>query len=160
MLIHASKITLDASSGVYVGGYALPIVRYGIWTPSLNSAVVSSYTTQYGWYSKVNQAVTVGFIVKATCRSGYDSTTISISGLPFTPMFTTAGGGMCSGAYVGGGFTFQCFVAETSGSISTRVQASNNTTATNLATSASGCNYPSGGGVVTISGTITFMSNS
>lgn len=160
MTIHASKITLDASSGVYHGGYALPIVRYGIWTPSLNSSVVSSYTTQYGWYSKVNQAVTVGFIIKATCRSGYDNTSISISGLPFTPMFSAAGGGMCSGAYVGGGFTFQCFVAETSGSITTRVQACNNTSATNLSTSASGCNYRSGGGEITLSGTITYMSNS
>lgn len=159
MLVHAKKITLDANSGVFLGGFALPIVRYGIWSPYLNSAVVSSYTTQYGWYSKVNQAVSVGFLIKATCKSGYDSTTISISGLPFTPLFSAAGGGMCSGAYVGGGFTFQCFVAETSGSISTRVQACNNTTATNLATSASGCNYPSGGGVITLSGTITYMAN-
>jgi hypothetical protein len=160
MTIHATKIHLDARSGVYLDGYAIPIVRYGTWSPYLNSSAVSSYTTQYGWYSKVNQAVTVGFCVKATCRSGYDSTTISISGLPFTPMFSAAGGGMCSGAYVGGGFTFQCFVAETSGSITTRVQACNNTTATNLSTSASGCNYPSGGGAITLSGTITFMSNS
>jgi hypothetical protein len=160
LTIHATKITLDASSGVYLGGYAIPIVRYGTWTPSLNSSAVSSYTTQYGWYSKVNQAVTVGFCIKATCKSGYDSTTLSISGLPFTPMFSAGGGGMCSGAYVGGGNTFQCFVAETSGSVTTRVQACNNTSATNLSTSASGCNYPSGGGVITLSGTITFMSNS
>ena len=160
MLIHADKITLDASAGVYHGGYPLPIVRYGIWTPSLNSSVVSSYTTQYGWYSKVNQAVTVGFCIKATCRSGYDSTSISISGLPFTPMFSAAGGGMCSGAYVSGGFNFQCFVAETSGSITMRVQSCNHTSQTNLSTSASGCWYRSGGGEITLSGTITFMSNS
>jgi hypothetical protein len=160
MLIHADKITLDASAGVYHGGYPLPIVRYGIWTPSLNSAVVSSYTTQYGWYSKVNQAVTVGFCIKATCRSGYESTAISISGLPFTPMFSAAGGGMCSGAYVSGGFNFQCFVAETSGSITMRVQSCNHTSQTNLSTSASGCWYRSGGGEITLSGTITFMSNS
>ena len=147
------------------GGVEMPTAYdddggYGAWTPSLNSAAVSSYTARSGWYSKVNQAVTVGFCIKATCKSGYDSTTISISGLPFTPMFSAAGGGMCSGAYVGGGNTFQCFVAETSGSITTRVQACNNTSATNLSTSASGCNYPSGGGVITLSGTITFMSNS
>lgn len=160
MKIHASEIYLDASSGVYLDGYAIPIVRYGTWTPYLNSAVVSSYTTQYGWYSKVNQAVTVGFCIKATCRSGYESTAISISGLPFTPMFSAAGGGMCSGAYVSAGFNFQCFVAETSGSITMRVQSCNHTSQTNLSTSASGCWYRSGGGEITLSGTITFMSNS
>ena len=159
MTIHATKITLDASSGVYLGGYAIPIVRYGIWTPSLNTAVVSSYTTQYGWYSKVNQAVTVGFIIKATCRSGYDTTTVSISGLPFTPMFTATGGGMCSGAYVSGGFNFQCFAAETNKTITTRVQSCNHTSQTNLSTSASGCWYRSGGGEITLSGTITYMAN-
>lgn len=159
MLIHADKITLDASAGVYHGGYALPIVRYGIWTPSLNTAVVSSYTTQYGWYSKVNQAVTVGFIIKATCRSGYDTTTVSISGLPFTPMFTATGGGMCSGVYVSAGFNFQCFAAETDKTITTRVQSCNHTSQTNLSTSASGCWYRSGGGELTLSGTITYMAN-
>ena len=160
MFIHAKKITLDASSGVFLGGFAIPIVRYGTWTPSLNSAVVSSYTTQYGWYSKVNQAVTVGFIIKATCKSGYTSTAVSISGLPFTPMFTATGGGMCSGVYVSGGFNFQCFAAGTDGAITTRVQSCNHTSQTNLSTSASGCFYPSGGGEITLSGTITFMANS
>lgn len=160
MLIHADKITLDASSGVYLGGYAIPIVRYGTWTPSLNSAAVSSYTTQYGWYSKVNQAVTVGFCIKATCKSGYDSTAISITGLPFTPMFTATGGGMCSGVYVSAGFNFQCFAAETSATITTRVQSCNHTSQTNLSTSASGCFYRNSGGEITLSGTITFMSNS
>lgn len=160
MLIHADKITLDAPNGVFLDGYALPIVRYGTWSPYLNSAAVSSYTTQYGWYSKVNQAVTVGFCIKATCRSGYDSTTISISGLPFTPMFTATGGGMCSGVYVSAGFNFQCFAAETNGTITTRVQSCNHTSQTNLSTSASGCWYRSGGGEITLSGTITFMSNS
>lgn len=159
MTIKATRINLEAS-GVYVYGNPIPAIDKGVWSPYLNSAVVSSYTTQYGWYSKLGQTVSVGFFIKATCRSGYDSTTISISGLPFTPMFSAAGGGMCSGAYVGGGYNFQCFVAETSGSITTRVQSCNHTSQKNLDTSASGCNYPSGGGVITLSGTITFMSNS
>lgn len=159
MTIHAKKITLDASSGVYLGGYTIPVVQYGTWTPALSSSAVSSYTTQYGWYSKVNQAVTVGFYVKATCRSGYTSTTVSISGLPFTPLYSAAGGGMCSGVYISAGFDFQCFVAETSGSVTTRVQACNNTSAGNLSTSASGCFYRSSGGEITLSGTITYMTS-
>ena len=159
MYIKASRIDLDAN-GVYVYGNPIPDMEKGTWTPSLNSSVVSSYTTQYGWYSKMGQTVSVGFFIKATCRSGYTSTTISISGLPFTPMFSAAGGGMCSGAYVSGGFNFQCFVAETSKSITIRVQSCNHTSQTNLSTSASGCWYPSGGGEVTLSGTITFMANS
>lgn len=157
MKIKASRIDLEAN-GVYVYGNPIPDIQKGVWTPYLNSAVVSSYTTQYGYYSKLGQTTTIGFIIKATCKSGYTGTAISISGLPFTPMFSGAGGGMCSGAYVSAGFNFQCFVAGTDGKITTRVQACNNTSATNLSTSASGLFYPSGGGELTLSGTITYMS--
>lgn len=159
LTIKATRINLEAN-GVYVDGYAIPILDKGTWTPSLSSSAISSYTTQYGWYMKMNQTVTAGFFIKATCRSGYDSTNISISGLPYTPMFSASGGGMCSGASVSAGFNFQCYVAETSGSITIRVQACNNTSKTNLSTSASGCYYRSSGGEITLSGTITYMSNS
>lgn len=159
MTIRANRINLNAN-GVYVDGYPIPILDKGSWTPSLNSSAISSYTTQYGWYMKMNQTVTVGFFIKATCRSGYDGTNISISGLPYTPLFSAAGGGLCSGAYISGGHNFQCFVAETSGLITTRIQACNNTSATNLSTSSVGCSYRSGGGELTLSGTITFMSTS
>ena len=145
--------------GAYVDGNLIPIMDKGIWAPTLHTSAVSSYTTQYGWYSKMGQTVCVGFMIKANCNSGYNATNISISGLPYTPMFTAAGGGMCSGAYVSTGFNFQCFVAETSGLITTRVQACNNTADANLSTSASGCRYRSGGGEITLSGTITFMTN-
>lgn len=158
MHIKASQIHLIAN-GVYVDGYAIPIMDKGIWTPTLNASAISSYTTQYGWYSKMGQTVTVGFFIKATCNSGYSGTLISISGLPYTPMFAAAGGGMCSGACISGGYNFQCFVAEPSGAITVRIQASNNTANTNLATSASGCAYRNGGGEITLSGTITYMSN-
>ena len=159
MKIKATRIDLEAN-GVYVYGYAIPVLEKGIWAPYLNSAVVSSYTTQHGWYSKMGQTVSLGFYIKATCKSGYTGTEISISSLPFTPLHPAAGGGMCSGAYVNGGWTFQCFVAGTDGKITTRVQACNNTSATNLSTSASGCFYPSGGGELTLSGTITYIANS
>lgn len=153
MYLKATKLHLLGDS-VSVNGNQ---IAEGTWTPTLNSSAVSSYTTRYGWYSKIGQTVTVGFIIKANCNSGYNGTSISISGLPFTPSLSASGGGMCSGAYVNGGWNFQCFVAETSGNITTRVQACNNTSATNLNTSASGCFYRSGGGELTLSGTITFM---
>jgi hypothetical protein len=160
LMIHAKKLHFDVSGGVFVDGYAIPILDKGIWTPTLNSSAISSYTTQYGWYSKMGQSVTVGFYIKATCNSGYNSTGISISGMPFTPLHPAAGGGMCSGAYVAANQNFQCFVAETNRTITVRTQASNNTTATNLTTSASGCFYRSSGGEITLSGTISFIANS
>ena len=160
MTLKAKKIHLNTTNGVYIGGSALPLLDKGTWTPALNSSAISSYTTQYGWYSKIGQSVTVGFYIKATCKSGYNSTAISISGLPFTPMYSGAGGGMCSGAYVAANQNFQCYVAETGKTITTRTQACNNTSSTNLTTSASGCWYPSGGGEITLSGTITFIANS
>ena len=160
MTIHAKKIYLDASSGVFVNNNAIPTLDKGVWTPALNSSAISSYTTQYGWYSKIGQSVTIGFYIKATCNSGYSSTGISISGVPFTPLYSAAGGGMCSGAYVAANQNFQCFVVETNKTITTRTQACNNTTATNLTTSSSGCWYRSSGGEITLSGTISFIANS
>ena len=157
MTIKADRIDLNAND-VYVNGLALPTLYHGIWAPYLG--INASYTTQYGWYSKMHQYVTVGFIIKATVGSGYESTDIKITGLPFSPMFTATGGGMCSGAYVSAGFNFQCFVAETNGNITIRVQSCNHTSQTNLSTSASGCKYRSGGGEITLSGTISFMTNS
>ena len=160
MTAKASKIYLNATSGVYVNDKVIPVLEKGIWTPALNSSAISSYTTQYGWYMKMGQSVTIGFYIKANCNSGYSGTSISISGMPFTPMHPSAGGGMCSGAYVAANQTFQCYVAETSKTITVRTQACNNTTATNLTTSASGCFYRNSGGELTLSGTITFIANS
>lgn len=153
--LHATTINLVGT--IKHNGTELPTLQYGYWYPTLNASAVSSYTTQNGWYIKMGQNVTIGFFVKATCKSGYNSTGITITGLPFLPMASAAGGGMCSGAYVNAGFNFQCFVAETGNYISTRVQACNNTSSGNLATSASGCFYPTGGGELTLSGTITYM---
>ena len=148
-------VTFNAgASGVEV---PMPDSGEGAWTPTLNSSAVNAYTTQYGWYSKIGQVVTVGFYVKATCKSGYNSTPVTISGLPFAPALPSAGGGMCSGAYVAANQNFQCYVAETDRTITARTQACNNTSATNLTTSASGCFYRSSGGEITLSGTITFI---
>ena len=106
----------------------------------------------------IKKSVTIGFYIKATCNSGYQNTGITIYGNPFIPMFSAAGGGMCSGAYVSAAKDFQCFVAEANGTtITARVQNCNGTTSANLITSASGCNYPSGGGEITLSGTISYI---
>ena len=156
MYIKAKRVDFDANS-VNVYGNPIPVLEKGVWTPYLNTAAVSSYTTQYGWYSKMGQTVSVGFYIKANCNSGYTNTAIKIVGLPYIPMFSAAGGGMCSGAYVSAGFNFQCFVAEIDNSITMRVQSCNHTASTNLSTSASGCWYRSGGGEITLSGTITYM---
>ena len=129
----------------------------GEWKPALQATAITSYTNQKGWYQKSGKVITAGFYIKATCKSGYETTGISISGLPFNPSITAAGGGMCSGAYVSSGFTFQCWAAGTDGKITARVQQVNHTTATNLATSASGCFYRKDGGEITISGTITYI---
>lgn len=136
-------------------GNPVAFAEYGTWTPELNCAGV--YWEQSGWYSKCGNVVTVGFRLKMYPDSGYSAIDINISGLPFTPSIAASGGGMCSGVVVGGGFNFQCFVAETTGNITTRVQACNNTSSGTLSTSASGCKYPASNGTVTLSGTITYM---
>ena len=126
----------------------------GTWTPSTSASGV--YWSQYGWYSKTGNVVTVGFHIKIYPDTSYNYQNIAIYGLPFTPAYPCAGGGLCSGAFVVGGFNFQCFVAETNGLITTRIQACNNTASTNLATSAQGCQYYSSY-ELTLSGTITYM---
>lgn len=152
--IYAPTINL---AGLFLkrNGQDVAFAEYGTWTPYLSCSGV--YVENDGWYSKCGNVVTVGFRVKMYCDPGYESTNISISELPFTPTIAAAGSGMCSGAYVSAGFNFQCFVAETSGLITTRVQACNNTSAGNLATSASGCRYSANNGELTLSGTITYM---
>ena len=131
----------------------------GTWTPSLSSSAISSYTVRQGWYQKVGNVVTLGFNIKATCNSGYNTTSISISGLPVTPRYDASGGGICSGAYVSAGFNFECWVASTGGTITGRVQSCNNTSAANLSTSASGLFYNSSGGEITLGGTICYITN-
>ena len=159
LTIKATDINLNGN--VYVNGS--PIGggggTNGTWTPSLSSAAISSYTIRQGWYQQVGNVVTLGFNIKATCNSGYNNTSISISGLPITPRYDASGGGICSGAYVSAGFNFECWVASTSGTITGRVQSCNNTSATNLSTSASGLFYRSGGGEITLGGTICYITN-
>lgn len=146
---------IELPGSVYQNGSLVSLSSYGMWTPELTCPGV--FWSRNGWYIKSGNVVTVGFHIKMTCDSGYNNYNVIITGLPFIPAIAAAGGGMCSGAYVSGGFNFLSFVAETSGNITTRVQSCNHTAAGNLATSASGCWYPSGNGDITLSGTITYM---
>lgn len=149
------SLATDFRGGVMQYGKSVSFAEYGTWEPQLTCPGV--YWSRNGWYIKSGNVVTVGFHIKMTCDSGYNNYNVIITGLPFIPAIAAAGGGMCSGAYVSGGFNFLSFVAETSGNITTRVQSCNHTAAGNLATSASGCWYPSGNGDITLSGTITYM---
>ena len=130
------------------------------WTPVLNVAnAVSSYSVQQGWYQKVGQCVTIGFQVKATIKSGYDTSALSITGVPFTPVYAAFGGGVAHNINISGGFNFEAWSIGTDGSISARLQPCNNTAAGNL-NIASTSYYPSGGGTVTLAGTICYWANS
>ncbi len=100
----------------------------GLWTPTLNSDVISSYDTNQGWYSRVGNNITIGFYIKGTCNAGHSTTPIVISGLPFTPTYCGAGGGLGS----------PCWVVDTNGDITAQ------------------CCYPDGGDI-TFSGTINFI---
>lgn len=133
-------------------------VECGLWTPQLDSGALDYYRERSGWYSRNGYVVTVGFYIKADCYSGYDDYDIVIYGLPFTPTNSASGGGICSGAFITGGKTFQCYVAEANlDEITVRVQDCDRDYGENIGTSASGCRYPEGGGTITLSGTITYM---
>lgn len=134
-------------------------VKYGSWTPSLSSSAISSYSVRQGWYQKLGSVVTIGWNIKATCNSGYQTTVISIGGIPYPPAYDASGGGICSGAYISANHNFECWVASTSETITARIQGCNHTVNGNLSTSASGLYYRSGGGEITLGGTISYVTN-
>lgn len=155
LTIKATDLNLNVSN-LYLNGGA---IKAGSWTPTLTTAAaVSSYTTRSGWYVRVGNVVTVGFNIGASCNSGYNSTALAISGLPFTPSTNAFGGGVMFGAYVTAGFCFEAWAAATNGQITPRLQPCNNTAAGNLQI-ASTAYYPSGANSVTLGGTITYITN-
>ena len=161
MTIHAKQINLDTTNGVYVNSVAMAIGSAGQWTPTIsaNVSAVSSYSVQSGWYQKVGQCVTVGFQIKANIKSGYESYSFLIDGLPFAPLDNAFGGGIAHNVYVSAiGYVFEGWCANTDGNITGRFQPGNNTTAGNLQI-ASTTYFPSGGGTMTLSGTICYLTN-
>lgn len=133
------------------------------WTPQLYGEENYIYNSREGWAFKIGNVATVGFYIKAQ----YFSTTSSpivIYGCPYEVRQASAGGGMCSNAVVSAGKNFQCFVVEnheTYGDkvITTRVQDCDRPNQTELTTSGSGCYSPMRMGVLTISGTITYLTD-
>jgi hypothetical protein len=155
LTIKASAINFDTNSLKLKGN---SLAEYGTWTPEFQYGGFS-YQTASGWYCKVGNVVTVGFYMKATTPSGLEEEYIEIVGLPYTPVIASAGGGMLSNGLMGSSDkNFQCFVAETDGAITTRAQDCDSTAGTVITTSAGGFRYPSNKSL-TVSGTITYMTN-
>ena len=65
-------------------------IESGTWTPTVIRA--ASYTTQEGWYQRIGNIVTVGFLCSGTWNS-QASTTFEMYGLPYTNGDTMAAGG-------------------------------------------------------------------
>ncbi|MBQ2392251.1 MAG: hypothetical protein II306_10895, partial [Clostridia bacterium] len=154
MTIHASELNFETGTISMNGS----LIASGTWTPTL-PVMVSSFTAQNGWYYKFGKTVIVGFYIKANISYLSSKVAVQISGLPFTPLYSAPGGGLCSQALVSAGMNFQCFVAEQFGVITTRAQACNGTAEADLGTSASGCFFPLYGGEITLGGTIAYMTN-
>lgn len=156
LTIKATTLNLNGNT-VNLNGYP---IGYGTWIPTLNnSSAVSSYGVRQGWYSRMGNVITIGWQLKATINSGYSSTSLSISGVPFTPAYAAFGGGVAHNINVSAGFNFEGWTIDTSGSISARMQPCNGTSAGNLQISSTAY-YPSGSGnVLTLAGTICYVIN-
>ena len=92
-------IHLEGNGGVYINGTKLTPPEYGVWTPTIYGATVSSYTAQQGWYLKIGNVVVIGWYLYAKFASNQTSNKYRVSGAPYTPSQTANGGGACSGYY-------------------------------------------------------------
>lgn len=165
LTIKATNINLNGNvlvNGSAIGGGSSSsvAVEQGTWTPTLTtSAAVSSYSVQQGWYSKVGNVVNIGWQLKATINSGYNSYTITLDGCPYTPAYAAFGGGIAHNVYFVAGFNFEGYAIGTDGNITLRGQPCNNTTAVNLNITSSAY-YPTGSGnTLTLAGSIIFITN-
>ena len=162
--IKATNINLQGTNVMVNGspiGSSGSTATYGTWTPTLTTtAAVSSYTTRQGWYQKVGNVVTIGWQIKADINNGYASSVIGISGCPFTPSYSAFGGGIADNIYMSYKFTFAGYVLGTDGVISLRGQNCQLTLDANQSIT-SAIYYPSGlyPGLITLGGTITFMTS-
>jgi len=62
---------------------ALSDYEQGTWTPAISGTADTTYSTQYGWYTKVGNLVSVGFELTVNAE-GTIAGNAAISGLPFT----------------------------------------------------------------------------
>lgn len=150
LTIKATNINLNGN--VRANG---SIIEQGTWQPTLTTAAaVSSYEVRQGWYQRIGNTATIGWQIKAVINSGYSSTALAISGIPFTPKYAAFGGGIAHNIYLTGGFCFEGWSAGTNGSITVRAQPCNNTAAGNLQISSTAY-YPTGSNTtITLAGTI------
>ena len=73
-------------------GAVYDFVKQGTWTPTVTGC--SSYSIRQGWYSKIGDVVTIGWLVTGTFSSSTTtSTVLTISGVPFTNGDALASGG-------------------------------------------------------------------
>lgn len=159
LTIKATDINLQGN--VYVNGSPIgggsSNVDYGTWTPTLAASnYVSSYSVRQGWYQKVGNVVTIGWMIKATTTGSGIGTSIKINGCPYTPDVAAFGGGIAHNVYMQGNFTFTGWTIDDSGVIAARGQSCNNTTAANHEITSTVC-YGTSGNLMTLSGTICFM---
>lgn len=99
-----STIANDDTTALTPGAVYDLGIDSGTWTPTVINA--STYTTRQGWYQKVGNCVTVGFLVTGTWSSAA-STTFELYGLPFTcGAVMAAGGGVVFNAKIGANTVF------------------------------------------------------
>lgn len=147
---------LQQNSGGNTGGGN---VEYGVWQPSfVASQYISSYDTRQGWYQKVGNIVSIGFMVQATTKEGGIGTIVRLQGIPYTPSVSAFGGGVGHNLYTAGGFTFTGWNVGTDGIITPRGQSCNNNTSQNLQITSTLC-YATSNTLMTLSGTITYMTD-
>jgi hypothetical protein len=159
LTIYAKQINLthNTSFPVQINGNNV----YGSWMPTLYPSAVSSYDVRKGWYQRLGNVVTIGWQIKANIRSSYHTTTVEISGAPFVPAYAAFGGGVAYNLLVPTGFIFEGWALSpnsdgTAGIITARLQPSESNG--NLTISSTSW-YPSGGGQVTLAGTICFTTS-
>ena len=154
------NVPVHFGAGAFIGGKSISAgTDAGEWIPRLTDpSAVSSYEVQGGWWQKVGNVVTIGWQIKATCKSGYHTTPLSIGNVPFIPSVSAFGGGVAHNIYITGGFCFEGWAIDTGKTISARLQPCNSTSAGNLQI-ASTSYYPTGGGTITLAGTICFTTD-
>lgn len=139
-------------------GAVYDFVKQGTWTPTVTGC--SSYSTRQGWYMKIGDVVTIGWLVTGIFSSSTTtSTVLTISGVPFTNGDALASGG---GVVYNGWINIDgYFVGWALNGGSTQIQArtaDSSHTAGGIALGTGIYNNP--GATFTVSGTITYSTAS
>lgn len=139
-------------------GAVYDFVKQGTWTPTVTGC--SSYSTRQGWYMKIGDVVTIGWLVTGIFSSSTTtSTVLTISGVPFTNGDALASGG---GVVYNGWINIDgYFVGWALNGGSTQIQArtaDSSHTAGGIALGIGLYNNP--GATFTVSGTITYSTAS